>query len=107
MFTKRIVKAAGGGCGVAAADPKFSEKYPATWEYLSQLEWEDGTPRKLAKLSLSLVEGRWTACFVDADSNRLAFLSATTFTELMTALEKRLSSDSMEWRPCKQWGKKT
>src|SRR6266478_8385141 len=62
MYVKRVVAAAGGGSGVAAVDPKFSEKYPATWEYLSQSVHEDGAPRKLAKLSLSLVEGRWTAC---------------------------------------------
>lgn len=106
MFVKRVVKEAGGGPGVAAADTKFAEKHPATWEYLSLCQWEDGKPRKLSKLSLSIVEGRWTACFVDVDSNRLAFLSATTFTELLASLEKRLASDSMEWRPCKQWGKK-
>jgi hypothetical protein len=107
MFIKRVVRAAGGALEAPLEDPTFLKAYPAIAEYMTVSQWEDGKPRKLSTMSWSFQEGRWCVCFVDKDSNRLAFLSSETFTDLLKALEKRLSSDSMEWRPCKSWSKKS
>lgn len=107
MYVKRQLAGTPGTSQEVPVDPKFAERYPAMWEFLTMTTWEDGKERKPSKMSLSVVEGRWCVCFVDDASKRIAFLSGLTFQELLTSLEKRLASDGMEWRAAKQWGKKS
>jgi len=104
MFVKKAIAAVGGGTD-APSDPKFASHYPALWEYLSVTRLEDGSTRKLAKLSLSVQDGRWCACFVDEDNKRLMFISGETYDQLLKSLEKHLANETAEWRRCKPFKK--
>lgn len=107
MFCKRVSAPAGGRAAAAVpCDPESVQRYPALFEFLTMTAWEDGTKRKTGKLSISVVDARWVTCIVDNEHNRMGFLSGDTFDDLLATLERKLSTDMVEWRPCKDWTKK-
>ena len=105
MYVKRKVEAAG-GTALLATDPVFEKKFPALWEYLSRPSHDDGAERKLSKMSLNIVEGRWSVYFADPDTGCGAFLSGTSFHELLASLEKHLAAGTLEWRRMPDWTRK-
>lgn len=105
MYIRKVIDAAGGAC-VKPTDPAFEKAYPALWEYCTAGTHEDGTERPLSKMSLNVVEGRWSVYFADAATKSGFFLSGTTFQELLKSLEKHLAAGTAEWRRMPDWAKK-
>lgn len=80
----------------------LTEQYPALTEFLTICLWDadDKSSRRVpGTLLICWAEGRWTASLHDRDGgSRYAWVSATSWTGLMEALEKGLRGDDLPWR---------
>lgn len=79
-------------------DETFVKKYPLLSEFLTRVVWEPGQPREKGSLFLFAEDGCFKACLNDKDSLQVAFLTSTTFTALLDAVEKGLAKDTLDWR---------
>lgn len=98
-FLKRPEKSASGPAGTRL-DPTspIAEEYPALWEHLTLVSWEDGGAREPSSLTVFYAEGLLKACLSDKEAERTAFVSAGSFEGLLLALEHGLQGDSLDWR---------
>jgi hypothetical protein len=76
----------------------FAKKYPLLLEFLSRELWEPGVPRVRGSLFLFLEDGVFKACLNDKDVEEVAFVTKGTFAALLDAVERGLSSSSLDWR---------
>lgn len=86
-------------------DPVFSKEHPLLFDYLTQVAWEDGSPRLTATLTISTDQGRFVGALKDRALGRIAWMSAESLAGLLAALDDALADDRVEWRK-DQWGGK-
>lgn len=78
-------------------------KLPIIWEYLCAAQYEDGTKRVPATLSVFVEDRVVKVALNDRDAERSLYLSGETLEEALKALEKHLGHDKPDWR---RWAKK-
>lgn len=78
-------------------------EHPALCEHLSLDRWEDGTSRETSTLLVFWDAGAWKVCLNDRSGGRVAFLSGSSPTSLLEALERSLQEDSLDWRAVRKW----
>jgi len=89
----------GGGDGVAVAeDGDFMGLYPTLWKFLTTLQWDDGSPRQPATVSIFMQAGRWTACLTEKNWDLILFATAERLEGLWEALDGRLADPAADWR---------
>lgn len=91
-----------------ASDAEFEGTFPATWEYLTLEEFDDGTPRETATFNV-FSDGGTVKCFInDRACKRSTCVTAATMADLLLAVETALQSEATAWRPSspKKGGKK-
>jgi len=91
---------------VGGLDADWLKRHPALVEYLTLDRFDDGSRRETASITLFAGEGMLKACFNDRANRRMAFVSGSSPSALLGALERGLSSDSLEWREVKQFQRK-
>jgi hypothetical protein len=77
-------------------------KFPTMWEFLSLSQWPDGKPRLTGTILLFVEQGRVKANLNDRDAGVSTFVSGTSFTLCLAAMETGLNEDSLEWRERKE-----
>ena len=98
-FVRKAVDAIGGRPSAGVPDDSgFAAAYPAVWEYLTEREWEKGKKRETSTLTFFVDEDEWKIAFNDRGNQRAAFITASSFTEVLAALEQGLQEDSLDWR---------
>lgn len=73
-------------------------RYPTMWEFLSLSQWEDGSVRSTGTILLFQETGQVKACLHDRDAGVSTFVSATSLTRCLDAVEAGLDGDSLDWR---------
>lgn len=89
-----------------ATDSAFAKAFPATWEYLSVDTHKDGSSRHTSSLTIFVDEGLLKCCLSDKEAGEVAFWSADSWEELLTALEADLAAGQGDWRASKNKAKK-
>lgn len=87
-------------------DSLFMETYPTLFQHLTQTEWGPKQPRATSTLTMYVDDGALICVVNDRDSNRSAFFSAETLTDLLDVVEIGLREDTAEWKN-KKWQKPT
>lgn len=95
---KAVEKATDGVLEVTGEVGGLLGRLPLVWEYISSGQYEDGSRRVPATLSVFVSDGRLTAGLNDRDQARIAFRSGETLEEALGALEQGLAGDSLDWR---------
>lgn len=70
---------------------------PTLWEFLS-VTVIDGKPRQTSTMSLWVSEGDITLCLNERDAGLSMYSGGSTLEEALTSLERKLNSESPEWR---------
>lgn len=102
MYATRESQGPGGSpAPVPVLDAGFVSHWPALFEYLTLLSWDDGSAREPATLLVFVDEGRWKACLNDKANARVGWRSADSFAGLLDVVEAGLAGGSMDWRRAK------
>jgi hypothetical protein len=81
-----------------AEDEAFSLRFATLHEFLTQLVWEDGKPRKPGSILLFTDQARWKLLVHDKDARMGAFLTGNTVDGLLQDADDGLSNGSLDWR---------
>lgn len=94
-------KAAASDCTPVAAvsrEGAFSRAYPALWEYMTLLQFEDGSPRKTTTVKLFLGDYGLQGMIDDRENEQVAFVTADSLESVFQALETGLREGRLDWR---------
>ncbi|SRR6266567_1079051 len=81
------------------ADPKFAEKYPSLWSWLTFQDVSEEKVKDRATCSVRVQEGQWTISISDPCMAASMTCTASTFEEGLKALDKFLSRPDGPWAP--------
>lgn len=76
------------------------------FEFLCAETYEDGSARIPGTLTVFREGSMLKGCLNDRDQSLVAFVSASSFTGLLEALDAGLQADDLDWRVSGQKGKK-
>lgn len=77
---------------------ELAVKWPTMWEFLSLTLWPDGKSRSTGTILFFVEQGRVKANLNDRDAGVSTFVSGTSLSQCLEAVEAGLSDDSLEWR---------
>ena len=103
---KRTVEASPGGAKAPFPDEGWVKRYPTLCEYLSHLEYDDGSKRELSTLTVKEQDGRVLLSLNDRDTDSTAYISGENVGAALAALEKALVAGNADWRKWKGGGGK-
>lgn len=98
MAIKRNSVVATPGGPLARPDDKDLARYPVILEWMTETSFEDGTPREVSTLAVSIKDGRVQLALNDKEERRSVYTSARTLSEALRALDKALGEGTCEWR---------
>lgn len=98
MLRKPEGSAAGDRPGITLVDVKFKKDYPTLWDYLTQQQWDDGSARETAGLTMFVQDGLFKALLKDNDAGQCLWVAAHGFFDVLAALEKQASAPVADWR---------
>jgi len=78
---------------------RLTESLPSLAEFLAEVAWPDGSPRQTGTLMVFVEDGRWKGWLHDRDQSCSCFVSNTTLSNLLSALDAGLADEGLEWRP--------
>jgi hypothetical protein len=76
----------------------MSKLYPTLMEFISSASFQDGSSREGGSITWFLQDGLLKACLRDKTLGAVAFVSGSSLTALLKAMEQGLVSGKMEWR---------
>jgi len=82
-------------------DDGFYARWPHVFDFLTQLRWEDGTPRQVGTVVLFVEDGKPKACLSDKDADEVCFVTGGGFLEALDLAEAGLGMDKLDWRHSK------
>lgn len=77
---------------------ELSARFPAIWEYLTEVAWESGAARLTSTLMVFSEDGMVKLCFHDRSCARTAWVSHRSLTGALASLDEQLASGHLEWR---------
>lgn len=80
-------------------DPKFSEKYPALWSWMTFQDISEDKVKDRATVSVRVSEGQWIMSISDASMAASLVVQAPSFHEALQALDKTLGKPDAPWAP--------
>jgi hypothetical protein len=98
LVRRQKSEASSNGSGPVLETCKFSERYPSLAAFISQCIWDDGSSRVTGTVTFLFDAGQVKAALNDRDSESGCFLSAKTFTSLLTVLEAVCGGAPADWR---------
>lgn len=90
----------------AAQDGVVGLRFPATVEWLTVRQWEDGSKRQTGTVMVLAEDGVWKAWLHDRDGARSCWLSAGGLIDLAALIELTLETGEGSWRPDRSGGKR-
>jgi len=102
MAMKRPVNGNGGSLGVNEPDHVFFDWYPHLHERMSETKWEDGKPRKVDTLMVFREHSMWKILIHDREARTKAWVSGSSWEEVLKRLEQGLAEETLEWTPEKK-----
>jgi len=84
-------------------DDDLRESFPVLCSYLCENVYDDGSPRKVATLTLFVEDSVLKGALNDRDQDRSLYASGSTLQSVLEALEGALKSGVPAWR---KWGGK-
>lgn len=98
-FVSRAAKARDASQGAShEATVAFQAEFPATWEFLTLEEHDDGAKRERGLVLLLWENGVFKACMQDRDQQRSLWVSGRSPLLALCALEDALSDPTADWR---------
>ena len=84
--------------GAKVVDDVLKGWLPHVHEFLTELLWEDGKPRKPGTLLILAQDGLWKACIHDTDQRVSGWLSGESWEGLLESVNKGLGDNTIVWR---------
>jgi hypothetical protein len=84
--------------GVSAEHGPWEKNLPSLCAFLCDAKWADGGSRVPGKLGLWTGDGLWKGYLVDPQETAIAFWSALEGAALLSAMERALKEDKVDWR---------
>ena len=107
MALRKRDVAVGANRQASALEPgSWGKLHPRLWEMLSLAQYDDGTARVLATLTIFTDAGCVKVCLNDRDQGLTAFASGASLEVALRALEAGLAADSLEWKASQGAAKK-
>jgi len=79
-------------------DAGFIENYPAIWDFMTCDRYDDGKARQRSSLTVFCDGAAFKASLNDKEAKCSAFVSGTTFSDVLSVLEAALQDDTADWR---------
>jgi len=98
MAMKRPTEAVAPSGAKPLSDEVFEGFYPKLFAHLTELQWDDGKPRKTSTLMVMAENGRWKSFLHDRDAKRGFWMTSESWEWLLEQLEAGIESSSTEWR---------
>lgn len=95
-----------GGGAPPNVDEAWVKKYPTILSFLCDETYDDGGPRELAALSISIREGDFLLALNDKDLKQSVYTQAHSLTDGLKLMEEALRDGKAQWRPWKAGKKK-
>lgn len=92
---------------LANQDSKYFAEHPHLIDFLSKLQYEDGTPRQAGYLGVWTNGTAWTVRVTDKDADAQMTFDGRTLDEALDTLELHLGSENPPWEPCSRRKKKS
>jgi len=89
----------------AALECDLALRWTNLWEFLSSYKYGDGEKRKPGTVLLIFEDGQWKGMLSCKDTQRIAFLTAATWEQLMERLDTACQTGEADWRKSKPWKK--
>jgi len=83
---------------VTLVDVKMQKAQPTLWLYLTQSQWEDGSPRATSGLTVFVQDGLFKGLLKENEQSLCLWVAAASFNGLLDALEAALNTPSPDWR---------
>jgi hypothetical protein len=84
--------------GVHLGECDLAGRFPALWEFLTVTEWDGGELREVGSLSIFTGSQGLQAALNDKDAGRVAFVSGSSLTALLEALDQGIANECLDWR---------
>ncbi len=91
--------------GSACPDAKFATSHPTITSYLTDTQYDDGSPRQPGSLSVRIEEGEVRLALNDVDNGRSMYTAASSLSEALKLMEGHLKATGGTWRAWKGKGK--
>jgi len=92
------------GTAAALIDEKASKKWPVLLDHLTQVAWEDGTPRQTSTLSVFVGDGAFKALLKDRETALCLWVACPVLDKLFDVIEAALVDPGTVWRRDRQTG---
>ena len=79
-------------------DPALQAAHPRLHEFLTEVVWDDGKPRKTGTLMLVVEDSWWKIWLHDRDGKGSAWFTAGSMLDGLTAVEQALEDGTVAWR---------
>jgi len=95
---KRVEQEAPEGAKMPFPDGNWVKRFPSLCEYLSHMEYDDGSKRELSTVTIREQDGRVLVALNDKDTSATAYISGEDVLGALQALEKALVAGTADWR---------
>jgi len=106
LYIEKRTKAAAKAKRKSLTESAFAKNCPAIWEYLTLDSGKDGVARATASLTFFVEERTLKCCVSDKEGGEVAFWSADSWEELLTAVESDLAAGQGDWRASRKTARK-
>jgi len=84
--------------GETWTDPEFWDQYPSIHAFMFDVQYEGGERRIPGGIGLYTKLGVLSASVYDNDRGCVAYVNATTFSELLFKIEEGICNDNLDWK---------
>jgi len=79
-------------------DTDFSASYPTLAAYLTDVRYQDNTPRTTSTVLIFCEQGVLRLCVNDRDNNRSVFFTGETIEAALLSAENAIATNTAEWK---------
>jgi len=83
---------------------EWAANHPAIWEYLTLEQHDDGSVRQRSMLMVLVEDGVCKVCVQDRDQGKSLWVSSSSITGALAALESHLQGGTGDWRQMRDGG---
>ncbi len=76
----------------------LGSRYEHLWEFITAVEFLDGSKRATPSVTLFCDAGLLKACLNDKEQGLVAFVTGTSLTAVLEAMNEGLLGDALDWR---------
>lgn len=98
LLRKDAIQRPADPAAVTLVDVKAQKSWPTLWAYMTQLRWEDDTPREPSGLTLFVQDGMFKVLLKDNATSCVLWSAGTSFFGALDAIEAALAVPQPDWR---------